>query len=506
MLPLPRLFALLLLSASLLTAAHAQNSTNTTAVNISFTLVTAAAPFPATFTAGSAYLTTVDVVVPRNGTNSTYPSESWLLLGGSAESASEGAYNDVWISWSQNAWALWNGVEAVRGSTVAGVFNASYSPVAGAASCRDNAGHYFVVAGEHTSATAANDTNYAVPSYASYDTAQHFQPAHYNRTTSSPLPRSFATCMATTSGDVVVVGGNSSGVHSSGWSDVWLFSVDWSQDGVQANDWQLLANASTGEPRYGHASTVAFGQGADCIDVLYVTGGKGSRLSVSSVTYYNDVLYSVDGGRSWTPRNSTSALWSPRAFHSLTHVAASGLLIVAGGQNATAAFNDVWLSWNGGVDWQLATAAAGFPPRSGHALLVDAGGRPVVLGGSDYFSNASRRAAYNDVWTLPGVDLRNLTATAALLRHNLSAPYCAALPGIDCSNNCPAGEDFSTKILIAAVVLGVLFFSVVGFLLWSRRSGPHKRLAREAEYEEEVYEEEEDDEGEDDNAYTQAPR
>ena len=500
---LSHLFVLLLLSASLLSSTSAQNSSNSsTSANLTFTRLTAAAPFPATFTAGFAYLTTADITVIRSGANNTFPAQSWLLMAGSAESASDGAYNDVWITSDGVAWQLWNGVEALnRSNVVAGQTNASYWPVTGAASCRDNSGHYFVVAGDTVS---TNST--IVPSYASYDTAQHFELTHYNRTGTSMPPRSFATCMASSNGDVVVVGGQSLlAIGGSGTADVWQFNVDWSEEGVQANDWQLKPNATVVDPRYGHASAVAFGQGVDCIDVLYVTGGKNSGRAVSTA-YYNDVYYSTDAGNTWQPRNSTSALWSPRAFHSLT-VAPSGVLIVAGGQNETATFNDVWLSFNGGIDWVMATNAAGFPPRSGHAFLIDAHGAPVVIGGSNYYSSSNTpttHAAYNDVWLLPSLDLNNLTALASLLSHNLTSS-CAALPGIDCTNNCPVAEDFSTRIVIAAIVLGVLFCGIVGFLVWSRRSGPHKQLEEVEYYEEEVYEEEEE-EGEEDTAYTQAPR
>ena len=497
MLPLSCLLVAVTLFSLSFLSASAQSGNSTTPANISFALLTAAAPFPATFTAGSAYLTTADITVSRNGANDTFPAHSWLLMAGSAQSASVAVYNDVWITSDGRSWQLWNGVGTMNGTAVAGQTNASYWPVAGAASCRDNHGHYFVIAGE---SIATNSNNTAVPSWASSDEAQHFQPTHYNTTTTPITPRSFATCMATSGGSVVVVGGRSLGGGSgSGLSDVWAFHVDWSEDGVQANDWQLLANATVVEPRYGHASAVAFGQGVDCIDVLYVTGGKNSGNGSSVTTYYNDVYYSTDGGNVWQPRNSTSALWSPRAFHSLT-VAPSGLLIVAGGQNDATTFNDVWLSFNGGIDWVLATNAAGFQPRSGHAFLLDAHGSPVVIGGSQYYPSSSA-AVYNDVWSLASLNLNNLTATAALLGYNLTAT-CAALPGIDCTNNCPYQEDFTMKTLIAAVVLGVLFCCIVGFLLWSRRSGPHKQL-ESVEYEDEY--EEEEEEGEEDTAYTEAP-
>ena len=505
MLRLSCLFVPLLLSILLLPAS-AQSSNGTVPSNINFTRITAAAPFPATFTAGSAYLTTSNVTVLRNGINDTFPAQSWLLLAGSTQAAGNGTYNDIWLSSNGAEWQLWNGVELVNGSTaVAGQTNASYWPVAGAASCRDNNGHYFVVAGDYS---PINST--AVPSYASYDTAQHFTATHYNTTLAAMSPRAFATCMANSTGTVVVVGGKSlsAGSGGNGTSDVWAFNVDWSEDGVQADDWQRLVNASVVEARYGHASAVAFGQGVECIDVLYVTGGKNSSSSITANTYYNDVYYSVDGGSTWQPRNSTSALWSPRAFHSLT-VAQSGILIVAGGQNDTAVFNDVWMSFNGGFDWLLATAAAGFQQRSGHAFLIDANGHPVVIGGSNYYSSISRAIplAYNDIWTLTTLDLNNLTTTAALLHYNLTTP-CIALPGLDCVNACPVAESFGTKIAVAAVVLAVLFACVVGFLLWSRRYGPHKQVDEYVEYEEEVYEEEEEvyEEGEDDVPYTQAPR
>ena len=493
MLPVRCLLALLLFSACLLSVS-AQNGTR--AVNITFTLLTASAPFPATFTAGSAYLTTADITVVRNGVNDTYPAQSWLLLAHSTESANDGTSNDVWITSNGASWQLWNGVGA-NGST-AGQTNASYQRVAGAASCRDNHGHYFVIAGE--TVTSANSSA-TVPSYASSDSAQHFQPTHYNTTLTPMSPRSFATCMATSAGSVVVVGGKSLGTAGgSGTSDVWAFDVDWSEDGVQADDWHLLANATVVQARYGHTSAVAFGQGEDCIDVLYVTGGKNNINGSSTATYNNDVHYSLDGGSTWQSRNSTSALWSPRAFHSLT-VAQSGLLVVAGGQNETTTFNDVWVSFNGGIDWTMATNAAGFPPRSGHAFIIDASGRPVVIGGSNYYSSRVI-TAYNDVWTLSQLDLNNVTAVAALLAYNLTTP-CAALPGIDCTNNCPYHEDFTQKIIIASVILVLLFCGIVGFLVWSRRSGPHKQLET-VEYEEEVYEEEYE-EGEDETAYAEAP-
>ena len=130
--------------------------------------------------------------------------------------------------------------------------------------------------------------------------------------------------------------------------------MDWTQPGVQAGAWQLVQDSPV-SGRYGHATVVVPNQGSACVSVIYVVGG------CNATTYMNDVLWSTDVGRTWTARNLTSDVFSPRAFHSLA-ASTSGVLVLAGGFSSVYdALSDVWVSLTGGETWLQANSRPGLP-------------------------------------------------------------------------------------------------------------------------------------------------
>lgn len=81
----------------------------------------------------------------------------------------------------------------------------------------------------------------------------------------------------------------------------------------------------------------------------------------------------------------------------LTDGGGNHYLIVAGGTNGTAYFNDVWYSTDDGATWTQATASAAWSKRAGHALITQ-GDRLEVIGGTNGTINGVEDTAFYDVW------------------------------------------------------------------------------------------------------------
>lgn len=124
-------------------------------------------------------------------------------------------------------------------------------------------------------------------------------------------------------------------------------------------------------------------------DAMWIFGGN-SRPARSA-----DVLRSLSG-QHWTQVNPIAA-WGARSSHeSAVH---RGQLWISGGVTssglgfASGNKNDVWRSENG-VDWDLATADAGFVPRFNHRM-VSWKDQLWILGGT---TGVNPLVLFNDVW------------------------------------------------------------------------------------------------------------
>ena len=161
-------------------------------------------------------------------------------------------------------------------------------------------------------------------------------------------------------------------VHYGWFGEVWA-----TRDGVS---WSLLA--STGQTA-GNRSVNLRGSGAAMHRPTGALNGGGvpSAASVCAAP----VLHRSDGGVMFCPRggHSLNALVGPDG---------TTALVLAGGMNNTAAFNDVWRSDDGGVTWALVAAPAPWAPRAFHAA-ASTGAVLFISGGG-----AAGVGSLNDVW------------------------------------------------------------------------------------------------------------
>jgi PKD repeat protein len=107
---------------------------------------------------------------------------------------------------------------------------------------------------------------------------------------------------------------------------------------------------------------------------------------------FNDVWRSADKGMTWTEMTSHAG-WSARYFH--TSVAtADGSIVVMGGHDGSNIFrNDVWRSTDNGVTWTEETANAPWAGRAVHSSVALPDGSIVLFGGNNGMSGR-----LNDVW------------------------------------------------------------------------------------------------------------
>lgn len=151
------------------------------------------------------------------------------------------------------------------------------------------------------------------------------------RSTCEWSPRcSFAAVAGHTGDCVYVIGGDDGQVQS----DVWL-----SRDKCRT--------FSLKTAKAGWSDRTEFALALIDAQTLVVCGG---RSSSSMGHVFNDVWLSIDSGCSWREVCSR-APWTRRASASL--LAVNGLLLMAGGIGAVAAFDDVWSSSDLGATWSL---------------------------------------------------------------------------------------------------------------------------------------------------------
>ncbi len=167
-------------------------------------------------------------------------------------------------------------------------------------------------------------------------------------------------------------------------SDTWSFTTRATVSATLVNDNPLFVD------RYSHTSVVFDNK------MWIIAGNPGSGGA-----RYSDVWSSTDGD-TWTMATGNPD-FAGRGAHS--SVVFGGKMWIIGGRAGSGAgdeFNDVWYSEDG-IDWELATSDADFPPKYGHKSVVYQG-KIWVIGGRNNADNISRKEVWSSAdginWTL----------------------------------------------------------------------------------------------------------
>ena len=108
--------------------------------------------------------------------------------------------------------------------------------------------------------------------------------------------------------------------------------------------------------------------------------------------YYNDTWNSTDNGATWTLVNASSG-WTERYSH--TSVAMpDGSIVLMGGWDGSQTLNDTWRSADHGITWTQITASAEWTARSEHSSVVMPDGSIVLMGGREAIGGTR----LNDTW------------------------------------------------------------------------------------------------------------
>lgn len=138
----------------------------------------------------------------------------------------------------------------------------------------------------------------------------------------------------------------------------------------QCYEWRKRTTVNSYGQRWGHAMAYDSDRG-----VVVLFGGE--RGNDGNLEYFDDT-WEYDGG-SWKRINVPGSKPSARSFHSMAYDHDSKRVVLAGGENSyiggqceSYQFGDTWVYTSDGTNglW-VQLVAAGFTPRSGHALVFD---------------------------------------------------------------------------------------------------------------------------------------
>ena len=187
--------------------------------------------------------------------------------------------------------------------------------------------------------------------------------------------------------DILVLGGYD------GTSD--LNDILSSSDG--GTNWNEITNQAPWSARNSFQSVVLSNN-----DILVLGGDDGT-------SYFNDVWLSSDGGTNWN-EITNQAPWSVRnGFQSV--VLSDNDILVLGGYDGTSFFDDVWLSSDGGTNWENIVSPAPWLKRRLFQAVVLENDDILVLGGQE--NAGAHDFDGNDIWlsTNGGTNWQDITPT-----------------------------------------------------------------------------------------------
>jgi N-acetylneuraminic acid mutarotase len=162
------------------------------------------------------------------------------------------------------------------------------------------------------------------------------------------------------------------------------FNDTWAYDSA-ANTWtELHPTGSLPPAREGHAMVYDPASGK-----VILFGGSGEGFG-----YLNDTWAYDPTAKSWASLTPTGDLPSAREYHSMVYDSAAGKMILFGGWNDSAEFNDTWAYDPTANRWASLTPTGEVPSaRDSHAMVYDsATGKMILFGGCD------ENAEFNDTW------------------------------------------------------------------------------------------------------------
>ena len=337
----------------------------------------------------------------------------WLtLFEGSENLQGSDSYqneNDVWASADGGrTWDLVSGVSryGLSGVTPSALPNSSFFARGGANNCEDPASDYiFSIGGTSRLGGVDLGTNQVWYSsdgklWRQQDASLSFSPTRYS-----------ASCDLDASGHIYTMGGINKDQNNpqSGQlvNDVWSSSIV-----GPLRAWRRVTAAADWPRRAEHL--VVIGESPVLQkEIIYVLGGLIRVDENMNGATSNDIWASSDGGITWTVV-LPNAPWEPRWGHS-GFITAAGVLVVFGGSNSdtglwsdTYTHNDVWTSFDGGVNWSRCNLPDGDEEsrsfvrhKAGIALTED---EEIVMASGIIYPRGAGPAGireFRDVWKTP---------------------------------------------------------------------------------------------------------
>ena len=232
---------------------------------------------------------------------------------------------------------------------------------------------------------------------------QIVEPEWREITSSAPwVSRNCFQAVVLTNDDILVMGGQIETSLIYQINDIWR-----SRDGGQ--NWSKITSDATWNDRENFQAVVLNNNDILVMGGLQYDGGY---------RYFNDVWLSKDEGVSWT-RITASAPWSPRSMFQAVVLTNNDILIMGGYSYAYDStsdpnnhiHNDIWISTNGGSNWNIVTTSASWGRRHDFQAVVLTNNDVLVLGGSSVFASTN---GLDDVYRSRdgGMNWTRLTASA----------------------------------------------------------------------------------------------
>ena len=330
--------------------------------------------------------------------------------------------NDVWASLDMGAtWDLIAGISrnGTRGYVAAVNASNSFASRGGSSNCEDPAnddvfsiGGIEYVPGTNVTTGATNEVWYSTD-------AITWRLQTGSRTSTFAPGRYFSSCDIDDHGVMYVMGGVQPGTSTTAnklLGDVWqgrLKGREW----VRVDDPELEKWSPRAEHQVLQWHSPTFNK-----DIIYVMGGMvkyDTRFDTRNTQTINDVWATSDGGVTWAQlagagMDGETPMWSKRWGHAAV-ITEAGVLVVTGGTDSVTGRpenqvtkKDMWVSWDGGYNWQQCKLC---PPSSGsnrdacnpdfirteQAAQLTTDEKLLLSTGYTHY-NGSRRIGYSDVW------------------------------------------------------------------------------------------------------------